>query len=155
MKIALTRTGDEIAISLRGDINETVGDELQDLLGKIEVPSIVVDTERVELVNSLGTKIWIQFMQSLTKKNIRATFKNCSAAFVESCNISPKFAPPNSIKSLFILCGCSCGSEEYYLIDERHFASDNPVQGIKCKQCGNAVKAAVDPDEYLQCVRGG
>ena len=154
MKISLTRTGDALAINLRGDINENCGEELQDLLGKIEVPAVSFDTERVELVNSLGIKIWIQFMQSLAKKDTKITFKNCSAAFVDSCNISPKFAPPNSIKSLFILCGCDCGAEEYYLIEEKQFASENPVHDVTCKQCGKVVKAAVDPDEYLQCVRG-
>ena len=110
MKISLTRSGQEILISFRGDLTEDCEEDLRSLLDKIEVPSVIFETERVELINSLGARHWIGFIQALTKKVKDVHFRKCSPAFVESCNAYPKFTPKNCIESVFLPARCdTCG----------------------------------------------
>lgn len=155
MKITLTRSGDEITVGMRGDVDEGSAEDFSTLLTKLEVPSVVFDAERVELVDSLGARQWINFIQSLTKKNIKLSFKNCSPAFVESCNIYPKFVPHHSIKSLYMPADCACGTQNLYLVTGDKFLADDPLSGMKCEKCGAGVTSVYEIGDYLQCVKGG
>lgn len=155
MKISINRTGDELNVSLRGDMNESCEGDLQDLLGKIELPNLLVDVERVELINSLGARYWINFMMALAKRSTKVRFKRCSPAFIESCNTYPKFAPANSVESLFLPSKCStCGEVDAQLISKDQFGDQNPIQSLKCTNCGNQLEPSVDVEEFLQSVIG-
>jgi anti-anti-sigma regulatory factor len=154
MKITLLRNGEELVVTLRGDINESAEDDFRDLLAKIEVPKIVFETEKVELVNSLGARYWIDLVQSLAKRSIKMTFRKCSPAFVESCNMYPKFVPKNSIESLFVVAECSkCRCEESSLLTLTKCMAEDPLSGVNCGKCGSALVSTVDFVEYLQAVR--
>lgn len=154
MKISLTRSGEEMTISFRGDITEDCEDDLQGLLQKLEVPSVVIETERIELINSLGARLWINFVQTLTKKVPTIKFRRCSPAFVDSCNTYPKFTPKNSVESLFIPASCqSCGDVDAQLIERSHFSKENPLEGVQCDKCHQRLDPSVDVDEFLQGVR--
>ncbi len=156
MKISVSRAGDELTAVFRGDINETCEDELKDLLSKIEVPNLHIDTERVELVNSLGARFWVNFVQSIVKKGIKTSFKKCSPAIVECCNIYPKFMPASAIESLYVPCECqSCALEENVLLTQSDFKKPNPVSDAVCQKCKSPMQAQVELGEYLQCVSGG
>ncbi len=154
MKISISRSAQELAISLRGDLNESCEDALQDLLSKIEVPSLVIDVERVELINSLGARYWINFVQNLAKNSVRVRFSRCSPAFIDSCNTYPKFAPKNSIESLFLPAACpSCGDVDPQLVAKDMFSSDNPLESCRCQKCSKALLPSLDVEEFLQSVR--
>lgn len=155
MKISITRSGSELLVSLRGDITEECEESLKDLLEKVEVPSVVIDTEKVELINSLGARIWINFIQGLTKKSPAVRFRRCSPAFIESCNTYPKFTPKNSILSLLLPARCqSCGDIDAQLVEQERFSADEPLDGLKCPKCGQMLMASVEVEEFMQCTRG-
>ena len=154
MKISLTRSGEEMLISFRGDFTEDCEEDLRSLLDKIEVPSVVFETERVELINSLGAMHWIGFIQSLTKKVKSVRFRKCSPAFIESCATYPKFAPKNCVDSVFLPARCDfCGDIDPQLVHQDQFSSDSPLEGAKCPKCGGQLQPSVELDEYLQAVR--
>ena len=154
MKITITRSGNELTASLRGDLNESCEGELKDLLGKIEVPSLVVDAERVELINSLGARYWMIFMKALSKKATAVRFKRCSPAFVESCNMYPSFVPENSIESLFFPAKCqSCGEVDPALVIRENFSKENPVADHKCGTCQSPLEPSLDVEEFMQSTR--
>jgi anti-anti-sigma regulatory factor len=155
MKIAMTRAGDEMNIALRGDVNEASEEHFKSLLSKIEVSSVMFDVEKIELVNSLGARYWINFINALQKRNINLGFMKCSVAFVECCNIYPKFVPSGTLRSLMIMGECkSCGLQESVLLDASEFASDDPFVNKVCSKCKKPLASHVDLDEYLQSVRG-
>lgn len=155
MKISITRSGSELLISLRGDITEDCEESLRDLLEKVEVPSVVVDAEKIELINSLGARIWINFIQSLSKKSPNICFRRCSPAFIESCNTYPKFSPKNSILSLFLPARCeSCGDLDAQLVERERFYAEEPLDSLQCPKCGQKLIASVEVEEFLQCARG-
>ena len=154
MKVALTRSGDEITIVLNGDLTEHANPALQDLLQKIELPEVVFDTRRVELINSLGARHWIDFMKTLLKRQVKISIKHCSPAFVECCNLYPKFAPSGVIKSVCVPCVCDgCGVEEEIVVDAHEFSDQQVVSSKTCSKCGSPWSPVVDMEEYMQCVK--
>lgn len=154
MKLGLTRSGDELMISLRGDINEACEDEFRELIDKIEVATVVFDAERVELINSMGARYWINLTQTLIRRSVSLRFRRCSPAFIESCNIYPKFVPKKSIESLFIPADCSvCHVHQMPVVSVGAFSIDDPFDQVRCNKCGGTLTAEIDLEEYLQCLK--
>lgn len=154
MKITFVRSGDEITVSIRGDINESSENEFKDLLARLEVPSVVFEMDKVDLINSLGARYWIGLIQPLAKQTPKIRFRKCSPSFVESCNIYPKFVPKHSIESLYLIVDCpQCMSQQTALVSRDNCLTADPASHARCPQCSGPVEPSVDLDEYLQCVR--
>ena len=150
MKLGIKRIEDALVVVIRGDISEHSEPEFAELLGKIEVKKIQFDLEKLELVNSLGTRVWMQFIEKLKHRNIEFSFQKCSVAFVECCNMYPRFANSNSIESFYIsmICG-SCGNVDLAL-STVEAARAGEFQNRPCKDCESPMRTQVDPQEYLQ-----
>ena len=155
MKIAVQRIGgDELGIELRGVVDETAEPALLDLLSKIDTAKASFNLEQIEAVNSLGARYWIEFVREAGKKLSEIKFHHCSIAFIECCNIYPKFAPKNSIQNLYVPIDCSkCGNDGVILCDADQLLRDNEPQPSACMNCGGPVEPQVSLDEYLQCLR--
>ncbi len=153
MKIAITKGGDVLHITMRGDFNESLDSHLSALSQKIETGSVLFDAEKVEFINSLGARQWIGFMFGLGKRQVLCAFEKCSPSFVEACNLYPKFAPSKSLKSVMMPIQCGCGYEGNALLTESQWSQSDVMKGVTCPKCGSLPRASVDPDEYLQCVK--
>lgn len=154
MKVSATRIGsDELGIELRGEIDETSQPGLRDLLSKIDTEKVSFNLEQVELVNSLGARYWIEFIRDLEKKTGSIKLRNCSIAFIECCNIYPKFAPKNTIESLYVPIDCpKCGNDGVVLCAAAQLVNDGKLPESRCVNCSSMVEPQVPLDEYLQCL---
>ncbi len=139
---------------MRGDFDEGLETHLAALASKIETTFVVFDAEKIELINSLGARQWIGFVMGLTKRQVQCSFEKCSPAFVEACTLYPKFVPAKSMRSLLMPVDCGCGYQGNYLLTEAQWSKTNVLDGASCPKCNGSLNAVVDPDEFLQSVKG-
>ena len=156
MKTSINRVGDELRISFRGDINDSCESELKDLLQKIEAPKVCLNLEHIELINSLGARIWLNFVRAVKPLTQDLTYQNCSVAFIECCNIYSKFAKPEAIVSLYVPAECTkCGRNANILCQSKQLLSDNAITPSTCSTCHSLMEPQVALEEYLQCLSEG
>ena len=150
MKISLSRVGDTLVAGVRGDITEAAEEELDDLLGKIEVKRVVFETSRVELINSLGIRSWITFVQTLRRRGVVLEYQKCTTSVVDCCNMHRSFALPGEVISLFVPMHCQkCGNRELQLAAASDIEENAPFPAGSCSVCKANLLVEVDLDTYL------
>ena len=150
MKFSLTRIDDALLVTTRGDITENAEEELNELLEKIEVKKVVFDTAKVDLINSLGIRYWINFVQTLRRRHVAVTYLKCSSAVVECCNIHASFALPGEVESFFVPMRCkSCAKSTAILHETENIKDDCLLPTKKCPSCDAVVEPEVDLETYL------
>ncbi len=154
MKFTIAKNGDVLQVAMRGDFDEGLEAHLAALAAKIETTSVIFDAEKVELINSLGARHWIGFVLGLTKRQIHSSFERCSPAFVEACTLYPKFVPSKSMKSLMMPVECDCGYQGHAILTENEWSQTNVLNGCACPKCSGVLHPTVDPDDFLQSVKG-
>jgi hypothetical protein len=154
MKFSLARKDHVLCIAMRGDFDESLEGHLSALAPKIEESNVVFDAEHVELINSLGARHWIGFVVGLTKRQIGMTFERCSPAFVEACNLYPKFVPQKSMRSLLIPVDCRCSFQGTILMTDQQARMPDGYQKLSCPKCGAVPRCVIDPEDFLQSFRG-
>ena len=155
LKFSISINGDQLHISMRGDFDEDLGSHLAGLASKIETSEVVFDAEKIELIHPVGAKQWINFIQGLVRRSVDCRFENCSSAFVEACGLYQKFVPQHAIMSLLFPVECQCSYRGHSALTEAQWSKPHVLEGLNCPKCGGPLHAAVNPDEFLQCVRGG
>ena len=150
MKFSLARIDDGLQVSIRGDISENAEVELNEILEKIEVNKVTFDTAKVELINSLGIRHWINFAQTLRRRHVAVTYQNCFPAIIECCNIYSSFALPGEVRSFHLpLCCKSCGRGSTILLNVENLSADYQVPAKKCATCDGEMESEVDLETYL------
>ena len=153
MKFILKQDDNEMNVALRGDINEDAEQALKDLLLKIVNRPLIFDLEHIGFVNSRGAVSWYQFHKEITAKVPSITYKKCSIAFVESCNIYRKFVSDTAIASLYVPVHCeSCSSEATVLCDANLLKLNQEIPATLCTDCKTPMSPQVDLTEYTQCL---
>lgn len=155
MKIHQHREGNELVIAIRGDITETSNEAFKELMESLESTVICFDMSKVELINSLGARHWIQFLENLRKTNMIISFKNCSVSFIEGCNIYPKFAIRGQIKSFYSVYECTkCDKELLVLIQTSSLKESPSAPNEFCSSCKSELRFFGDWDEVTQFLHG-
>ena len=150
MKFSLTRVGEVLQIGVRGDINEAAEAELSELSEKIEVGRVTFETSRVDLINSLGIRSWIQFVQGLRRKGVTIEYQKCSSSVVDCCNMHKSFALPGEVASLFVPMFCKkCEVEESQLFLAKDLKAGEAQSTIMCPKCSKELLPAVDLETYV------
>jgi anti-anti-sigma regulatory factor len=151
MKASIKREGDVLLITLNGDFRDDTDEQLKSLLEKIESPAVHFDTFGIELINSMGTRAWVDFAQSLRRRKTNLRFNRCSTAFVEAANQTKTVARPNEIHSLVVPGHCkNCSRDISEVRDAAGLAPDTLT--LTCPQCSRPAALVVDAETYLMCL---
>jgi len=150
MQISLRRNVDQLAIALRGDVNEASTDQLADLSGKIEVGRVEFDVSGIELINSFGARAWITFAQGLRRRKVVLTFVNCAVEFIEASNMYVSFVAPSEVASFQLPLQCmSCGVSKRVVCHRSQVNEGPTLPSQNCERCKTPMKLEVDPETYL------
>ena len=151
MKTSIKRDGDTLFIAIQGDLRDDSDVQLKSLLEKIESPAVHFDTFGIELINSMGARAWVDFVQTLRKRKTQLLFSRCSIAFIEAANLSKSVARPGEIQSLVMPGHCKNCDQEFHPVHET--ANLSPVHlNLTCPQCSKPATLMVDPESYLMCL---
>lgn len=131
-------------ISLVGDITEA--SDLSPLIG-LRGP-VIINLSKVSRINSLGVRLWLDFVQDCEKAGNDLIFEACSPVMVSQMSVISNFMGARSrVKSVLVPYLCpSCKHEQLEVLA---VANGARVRGeIPCGKCGAAMELDELPDTY-------
>jgi len=140
--------GSTLLVKLAGSIEESVNFEQQ--IGPVPA-EIIVNCREIPRINSVGVKAWIKYFQSLSAKNIKIHYTDCSTAIIEQMNLISNFGCGGSVDSMFVPFSCTSCSKEligcFKTVDIK--AMQNNIPSQKCTKCGGQAIFDDIPEEYF------
>ncbi len=103
------------AIALDGVINEH--SDFAPLTRQVTGDTVVIDTERVRRINSMGVREWVNWMKALRSGGHRVALIACSPAIMDQVNLVRNFAEGTIVVSFQAPYYCDrCDLEQEHLI---------------------------------------
>ena len=137
-------------VSLAGVLNEDWPKELT-MLGSQIGDTVTFEFSGLKSINSYGIRNWATFIRSISKGRT-VFFQGVPSIMVLQMNVIPDISGGATVKSFYgdFLCE-DCGEEvvhkfETPLTPEKALADS---QGLRCKECGEALEMEVDIDSYF------
>jgi DNA-directed RNA polymerase subunit RPC12/RpoP len=146
MKLDVTIAGNRVTMAGRLDDTASVAD----LPARLPAGDIVIDTEGVTFVNSIGMREWIRLVRAVRG---RLHLERVSDVLMTQMNLIAELAGAVAISSFHAQYVCpSCGAEAQPLVD----ASGRPaaMPALPCPECGSPMELGDFPERYLTIFKG-
>jgi hypothetical protein len=124
---------------------------LGELAAQVPAGDIVLDTDGVTFVNSIGMREWMRLVRALRERGT-VTFERVADVLITQMNLRPEFAN-SRITSFHAQYVCpSCGAESAPLIDAVAHAEmlrQMKAPKLPCPECAKPMDLADFPERYL------
>ena len=147
----LQQKSEHLAIILTGPVDERSPQILNELLGRLNAKTLVLDMQGVEYFNSLGIRAWANFVKPLTEGR-SVSYERCPPDFINQINMMPLLADSIRIQSFSSAFICpNCNHTQTELFDATQEKSDliAAFESKVCDQCGTELLPDEDPDTFL------
>ena len=137
-------------INLAGVIDEDTSFEE---IKKIGGPYIF-NFKKLENVNSLGVRTWVNFMKELGK--VQVCYEECPPLIVRQMNMVPSFKGQAQVTSVFVPYVCdACDTEKLVLIQGDKLADPSSIpEAFTCDTCKKGeMELDGHPDQYFAFLR--
>lgn len=146
MKLETTIAGNRITIV--GRIDDAA--RLQALASNVPAGEVVIDTEGVTFVNSVGMREWIRLVRALKG---RVRLERVADVLMTQMNLIAELAGAVTISSFHAQYVCpACGHEGAPLVEVTGRMAAMPA--LACPECGSAMELADFPERYLMIFQG-
>jgi DNA-directed RNA polymerase subunit RPC12/RpoP len=143
MKLQAAVSGNRLTIAGRIDDSASFAA----LPAQLPAGEIVIDTEGVTFVNSIGMREWIRLLRALAATH-RVRLERVADVLMTQMNLIAELAGSVAIASFHAQYACpACGAEAAPLVDER-------LAPVACPECGSAMELADFPERYLTIFKG-
>lgn len=138
-------------VTLAGRIDDTAA--LADLPGRLPAGEVVIDTEGVTFVNSIGMREWIRLLRALRDGGRPVILERVADVLMTQMNLIAELAGAMVISSFHAQYVCpSCGHEGTPLVDAAKGLAAMPA--LPCPECGSAMELGDFPERYLMIFKG-
>lgn len=135
-------------VTMVGRIDDSAS--LADLPARLPAGEIVIDTEGVSFVNSIGMREWIRLVRALRG---RVRLERVSDVLITQMNLIAELAGAVTISSFHAQYVCpSCGAEPQPLVEVDGRLAAMPA--LPCPECGSAMELGEFPERYLTIFKG-
>jgi hypothetical protein len=135
-------------VTLAGRIDDTTA--LAALPAQLAAGDVVIDTEGVTFVNSIGMREWIRLLRALRG---RVRLDRVADVLMTQMNLIAELEGAVAISSFHAQYVCpSCGHEGTPLVDAGTGLAAMPA--LPCPECGSAMELADFPERYLMIFKG-
>ncbi|MGK5094592.1 hypothetical protein WDW89_21585 [Deltaproteobacteria bacterium TL4] len=113
---------------------------------------IILDLRGIKRINSIGTNIWIEALQTLLKQGKRIEYHNCSIFFMDQCHMVRNLCDGIYIHSFEIELVCDeCDLNETLIINASSLDRNSPIPEHSCQNCGkNMIPENLDFFDFLK-----
>jgi len=118
-------------IALSGHLNETA-----DLTPLTKLPGpLTIDLSDLDRINSIGVRMWLNFVHACEAAGLSLTFERCSPAIVGQISMITNFMGARSkVKSILVPYLCTaCKAEDLQLLELSPGAALKPT--LPCPKC--------------------
>jgi hypothetical protein len=135
-------------IKVTGDVDERFQPSAQQLAA-IKPGPIEIDCTAIGMINSIGTRNWINFLRALAPKG-PYSFRGCHDNFLAYARMVPLFTNNAKVLSFYVPFECtSCDARTEVLHETRAVVEiERLFQPVPCKACGAETEPAADAEEY-------
>jgi DNA-directed RNA polymerase subunit RPC12/RpoP len=135
-------------VTLAGRIDDTAS--FADLPARLPAGEVVIDSEGVTFVNSLGMREWIKLLRALKG---RVRLERVADVLMTQMNLIAELAGAVTISSFHAQYVCpSCGAEAQPLVEANGRLSAMPA--LPCPECGSPMELGDFPERYLTIFTG-
>jgi anti-anti-sigma regulatory factor len=154
VKLDIAITGNHVA--MRGRIDDSA--QLGDLVARLPSGPVVIDTDGVTFVNSIGMREWMRMMRGLRARGTPITLVRVADVLMTQFNVLSELAKAATIASFHAQYVCpACGAEPCPVVEvAAHAAQLRQMQApaLPCPECGSAMELGDFPERYLTVFRG-
>jgi hypothetical protein len=151
--LTVSASGDaaERRLALAGRLDETV--TLVGHVGGWGAQVVVLETQGIKAINSLGIREWMHFVAGLHGKGARLVHEKCSEVLVEQMCFIPAVRGGGEVRSFhapYLCAGCGSESSELLYVEEHRaalLAMTAPT--MPCPRCGAAPMELADLPERV------
>jgi anti-anti-sigma regulatory factor len=138
----VTEGASELLITVAGTLSED---------SRLEVPAVrgrrvIIDARRVERINSMGVRNWIDFIEQLHDQSHDVVIRHLPPAMVSQASMITTFIGKSRIESFLSPWYCP-GCEN--TLEQLHGYRDELPRSIPCPQCRTPMELDWDRDAYL------
>jgi anti-anti-sigma regulatory factor len=141
--LSVQETPEGVVVTVKGMISER-----SELTPPNVAPGqrVIIDPAGVNHINSLGVRIWIDFVDSLCGRTQEVVIRQLSPALVLQASMISSFLGCARVETFVTpwVCG-NCDAEAQKVQD---IASPIP-DSLPCTKCGGAMELDSDPEAYL------
>jgi len=133
-------------VTLAGRIDDTAS--LAELPGRVPAGEIVIDTEGVTFVNSIGMREWIRLLRALRDSGRKVRLERVADVLMTQMNLIAELAGAVAISSFHAQYVCpACGAETQPVVEVTGSLTVMPA--LPCPECGSAMELGDFPERYL------
>ena len=133
-------------VTLVGRIDDSVA--FADVPGRLPAGEVVIDTEGVTFVNSIGMREWIRLIRALRESGRAVRLERVADVLMTQMNLIAELRGAVTISSFHAQYLCpTCGAEAAPLVDAT-------LPRVPCPECGAAMELADFPERYLTIFKG-
>jgi len=111
-------------------------------------PSIVLNFEGIELINSCGVREWVQAVKAFPK-GAKIIFEKCAPRIVEQANYVANFLGGGRITSFYAPYYCTKCKKEVNILLEANASLATKAPQQKCPACKSAMDFDDIEEEYF------
>ncbi len=154
MKLEVTVAGNRVTMA--GRIDDSAA--FADLPARLPTSEIVIDTDGVTFINSIGMREWIRLIRALRETGRPVRLERVADVLMTQMNLIAELKGAVAISSFHAQYVCpACGAEATPLVDAIANASllrQLKVPATPCRECGAAMELADFPERYLTIFKG-
>jgi anti-anti-sigma regulatory factor len=144
MRLDVKVAGNQVALVGRIDDSATFAD----LPARLPPGEIVIDTEGVTFVNSVGMREWIRLLRALRETGHAIRLERVADVLMTQMNLIAELAGAVAISSFHAQYVCpACGAEGTPLVEVGGGLARMPP--LPCSECGAAMELGDFPERYL------
>ena len=133
-------------VTLAGRIDDAAA--FAELPARLPAGEVVIDTEGVTFVNSIGMREWIRLVRALREAGRAVRLERVADVLMTQMNLIAELRGAVTISSFHAQYVCpACGAEAAPLVDAR-------LPPVPCPECGAAMELADFPERYLTIFKG-
>lgn len=135
-------------VTMAGRIDDTTS--FADLPARLPAGEVVIDTEGVTFINSIGMREWIRLVRALRG---RLRLERVADVLMTQMNLIAELAGAVTISSFHAQYVCpSCGAEAQPLVEATGRLAAMPA--LPCPECGSPMELGDFPERYLTIFKG-
>jgi DNA-directed RNA polymerase subunit RPC12/RpoP len=135
-------------VTMAGRIDDTTS--FAELPARLPAGEVVIDTEGVTFINSIGMREWIKLVRALKG---RLRLERVADVLMTQMNLIAELAGAVMISSFHAQYVCpSCGAETQPLVEAAGQPAAMPA--VPCPECRSAMELGDFPERYLTIFKG-
>lgn len=147
---AFKRESDGASVALKGAFDERAGAALCALRQALDDAAVVrFDCAEVEPINSVGLRLWVQFLASLGDGH-EEELHRCSTYFVDYASMSARLIGRATVRSFHVPYQCrDCPASAEVLMTAEDPSWRGGFAPQTCDACGGTLAAEAEPETYV------